>query len=212
MSVIPFYGATDPGLFAIERAAMDRAGLVTTALDGLLAEGRCLDIGAGDGTTAGCLAGDRQVTALEPAAEMIDVSARGLDWVIGDAEALPFADGSFDGVYSTWAYFFPGYQMIDIDRGLMEVQRVLRPGGVFAMVDNLGDDEFTSLSGDPASICTDIDWWLDRGFTCQVVNSHFEFESLTDARRLLGAFFGAGGAAVARMSFTFRIGLFHRSW
>jgi hypothetical protein len=52
VTVIPFYGADDPAMFAIERAAMDRDGLVVRALDGLLPRGRVLDVGAGDGFTA----------------------------------------------------------------------------------------------------------------------------------------------------------------
>jgi hypothetical protein len=33
MSIIPFYGASQPELFEIERQAMDRRGLVTAALN-----------------------------------------------------------------------------------------------------------------------------------------------------------------------------------
>jgi hypothetical protein len=47
VTVIPFYGADDPAMFAIERAAMDRDGLVVRALDELLPPGRVLDVGAG---------------------------------------------------------------------------------------------------------------------------------------------------------------------
>ena len=52
MGVIPFYGADEPELFAIERRAMDRDGLVIDALHELLPPGLVLDVGAGDGFTA----------------------------------------------------------------------------------------------------------------------------------------------------------------
>ena len=69
MPVIPFYGAEEPELFAIERLAMDRPGRVIAALDRLLpSEGLVLDVGAGDGFTASRLAAN--VVALEPAAGM----------------------------------------------------------------------------------------------------------------------------------------------
>jgi hypothetical protein len=45
VTVIPFYGADDPEMFAIERRAMDRDGLVPAALDALLPHGRVLDVG-----------------------------------------------------------------------------------------------------------------------------------------------------------------------
>ncbi len=52
MTVIPFYGADDPDMFAIERRAMDRDGLVIAALDAALPGGLVLDVGAGDGFSA----------------------------------------------------------------------------------------------------------------------------------------------------------------
>lgn len=106
MTVIPFYGADDPEMFAIERAAMDRDGLVLRALDELLPDGTVLDVGAGDGFTAERLGVRRRIVALEPSAGMI--GNRPVSWVRGVAERLPFADGTFDGAYATWAYFFRG--------------------------------------------------------------------------------------------------------
>ena len=49
--------------------------------------------------------------------------------VLGTATALPFADGSFDVVFSS----FGALQFVsDIEAALAEVARVLRPGGRFA--------------------------------------------------------------------------------
>ncbi len=114
--VIPFYGATDPELFAIERASMDRAGKVIRFLDETLPEsGLALDVGAGDGFTAEALTTpSRTVVALEPSAGMIRAE-RPLRWCRGKAQALPFADASFEGAYATWAYFFLGHH--DISAG-----------------------------------------------------------------------------------------------
>jgi len=71
VTVIPFYGADDPAMFTIERAAMDRDGLVEKALDEVLPGGRVLDVGAGDGFTAERLSASRRIVALEPSAGMI---------------------------------------------------------------------------------------------------------------------------------------------
>ena len=151
MTVIPFYGADDPAMFAIERGAMDRDGLVIRALDELLPLGRVLDVGAGDGFTAERLGAGRRIVALEPSAGMIGV--RPLVWVRGDAEHLPFAEASFDGAYATWAYFFS--RDWDPTPGIAELDRVVRSGGPVAIVDNLGGDAFAAMadadiSADPA--------------------------------------------------------------
>ena len=56
--VIPFYGAELPRLFEIERRCMDRDQVVPRFLDRILPKGRVLDIGAGNGFTAGLLASE----------------------------------------------------------------------------------------------------------------------------------------------------------
>ncbi len=48
-----------------------------------------------------------------------------VDWVAGDAEALPFEDGSFDVVVSTFGVMFAPRH----ERAARELVRVLRPGG-----------------------------------------------------------------------------------
>ena len=105
MPVIPFYGADEPELFAIERESMDRPGHVTAALNRLLPDGLVIDVGAGDGFTAARVTAT--AVAVEPATGMRRPHA-GVTFVGGEAEHLPFRANVFDGAYSTWAYFFPG--------------------------------------------------------------------------------------------------------
>ena len=58
----------------------------------------------------------------------------GLDFVQGDAENLPFPDGSFDAVINVEAaHLYPHYRQF-----LAEVLRVLRPGGHFLYADLRG--------------------------------------------------------------------------
>ncbi len=62
----------------------------------------------------------------------------GLDFVHGDAESLPFADGSFDAVINVEAsHAYPRFE-----RFLDEVARVLRPGGHFLYADFRGGEQF----------------------------------------------------------------------
>jgi ubiquinone/menaquinone biosynthesis C-methylase UbiE len=62
----------------------------------------------------------------------------GLTFVQGDAEDLPFPDGSFDAVINVEAsHIYPNF-----DRFLGEVARVLRPGGHFLYTDFRNRDAF----------------------------------------------------------------------
>ncbi|MCP4715982.1 MAG: methyltransferase domain-containing protein [Deltaproteobacteria bacterium] len=99
---------------------------------------RVLDVGMGTGNLSGRLA------ELFPAAEVygcdiadqmilyarskLRSSGRLLCCTAADAEALPFAAGSFDLVVSSFTYQW----LESWDRALAEAVRVLKPGGVFA--------------------------------------------------------------------------------
>lgn len=93
----------------------------------MLPPGVVLDLGSGTGATA---FGSRLVVDLDPVVEMLALSPV-RDRVVGVGEELPFRGGVFDGV-------FAGYVMRNlssVSRTLDEVHRVLRPGGVFVIID-----------------------------------------------------------------------------
>jgi SAM-dependent methyltransferase len=90
--------------------------------------GRVLDAGCGTGEFAERLARElgAEVVALDLSARMVALTAqRGVEAHLGDVQALPFADGEFDVVVANWLL----YHVEDLDRGLSELARVLRPGG-----------------------------------------------------------------------------------
>jgi ubiquinone/menaquinone biosynthesis C-methylase UbiE len=62
------------------------------------------------------------------------VRAAGLpiECVLGDIEALPFDDCSFDLVLANWVL----YHVPDLDRAIAELRRVLRPGGTLLAATN----------------------------------------------------------------------------
>jgi len=93
-----------------------------------LPEGRILDLGSGTGAAADVF-GDREVVALDPVPEMMALNPI-VKRVVAFGEALPFGDGSFDGVFS--AYVFRN--LVSIPVTLEEVSRVLRPGGVLVII------------------------------------------------------------------------------
>lgn len=96
---------------------------------------RVLDVATGTGDLAFTLAGqapEAEVTGVDFAEPMLArARAKGdgrrsrVRFEVGDGTALRFADGSFDAV--TIAYGLRNFS--DIDAGLREFLRVLRPGG-----------------------------------------------------------------------------------
>jgi demethylmenaquinone methyltransferase/2-methoxy-6-polyprenyl-1,4-benzoquinol methylase len=96
---------------------------------------RVLDVccGTGDVAVAALRAGGR-VTGLDFSEPMLERARRksaGVEWVQGDALALPFADGSFDSATAG----FGVRNLDDLERGLAELRRVLRTGGRVAILE-----------------------------------------------------------------------------
>ena len=95
--------------------------------------GRLLDVATGTGDLAIALAngGARQVIGLDFAAPMIERAeakrhGRGdLQFLIGDAMALPFENGAFDGCTVSFGL----RNMPDYLAALTEMGRVIKPGG-----------------------------------------------------------------------------------
>jgi demethylmenaquinone methyltransferase/2-methoxy-6-polyprenyl-1,4-benzoquinol methylase len=93
----------------------------------MLSPGRILDLGCGTGATD--FAG-RPVVGLDPVVEMLTLSPV-LDRVVGVGEALPFATGSFDGVFSGYVF----RNLASVGETLSEVARVLKPGSAAVVID-----------------------------------------------------------------------------
>ncbi|HUQ41758.1 MAG TPA: class I SAM-dependent methyltransferase [Candidatus Limnocylindrales bacterium] len=94
-------------------------------------------LAVGADATAGMLEGARTLMARE--------NITNVTLVVTAAEALPFLDGSFDGVTCRLA----AHHFADVPRAFSEIARVLKPGGRFVLSDNYAPD-------DP-----DLDRWIN---------------------------------------------------
>ena len=187
--VIPFYGNENVALFAIERKAMDRDGILLSWLDGHLPSGLVLDVGAGNGFTARKLTrSDRTILPIEPSPGMVGTRSD-LPFVRSVAQELPFDSDTFDSAYATWAYFFP--QMGHAEVGLAELDRVVRAGGAIFICDNAGSDEFCGLF--ERDISSNRRWWEEAGFDTTILESSFRFDSVEEAEELLGYYWSLNG-------------------
>ena len=89
--------------------------------------------GTGDLAVAALQAG-ATVTGLDFSERMLERARRKsdeIDWVQGDAEKLPFEDASFDAA----TVGFGVRNLADLERGLAELRRVMRPGGRVAILE-----------------------------------------------------------------------------
>ena len=91
--------------------------------------------GTGDLAVADLRAGAAVVTGLDFSAAMLERARRkssAVGWIEGDLLSLPFEDGTFDA--ATIGF---GVRNLagDLERGLRELHRVLRPGGRLAILE-----------------------------------------------------------------------------
>ena len=190
-----------PDVYELENLASDRAGVIDAAIDALhpLAGADLLDIGSGTGFHLSRFAArGARVVGVEPHLPLVArartrlsdavpsapaagaPSGHPASVVAGDAEALPLADGSIDVAHARWAYFFGA----GCEPGLVEVQRVLRRGGLAVVVDN---DATRSTFGswfrraypayDPAAVQR---FWDRQGFTTERLTISWTFERRAD--------------------------------
>jgi ubiquinone/menaquinone biosynthesis C-methylase UbiE len=135
---------------------------------------RVLDVATGTGNTALALAPHVSwATGLDLTEEMLAQARRvaaergveNVDWVLGDAEELPFPAASFE----IWIARAAPHHFHRLDRSLEEAFRVLKPGGKAVVIDSSGPKEArdhlhqVELRRDPSHIrMLTLEEWIDR--------------------------------------------------
>ncbi len=119
-----------------------------------------LDLGSGTGYCSEKIAAHyprARITSLDLATSMVAKSRgrfsawnrfrRGHQFVCGDAEMLPFADNSFEMIFSNLTIQW----CTDLERAFSEMKRVLKPGGVL-LYTTLGPDTLRELRASWAAV------------------------------------------------------------
>lgn len=188
-----------PELYEIENLAQDIDGEIWRVLSAAGWAGRdVVDIGCGAGFHLPRFAATaRHVTGVEPHAPLVKVARdrvagrANVDVLLGSAQRLPLPDASVDVAHARTAYFFgPG-----CEQGLAEADRVLRPGGVLAIVDL---DVRQSPYGDwmradmPKYDYYEVERFFTRmGFTQQAVRTRWRFADRASLEAVLRIEFSA---------------------
>jgi len=131
-----------------------------------------LDIGCGTGQLAARLAArvpDGRVLGVDPAEEMIKVARQRTEGMaclvfeVGQSDALPAEDNSFDMALSTISF----HHWTHPTESLREIARVLKPGGRLFILDFCRDNPLVKLD--------DWFWW-------RIQKSHFGAATSADMR------------------------------
>lgn len=122
------WGAGGEKYDQVSRGIADAIEHAVDALDPQPGE-RILDVATGTGWAARRIAARGAiVTGVDLGTEVIEAAkalGTGIDFRVGDAEALPFPDNHFDAVISTFGVMFAR----DPEAVARELARVVRPGG-----------------------------------------------------------------------------------
>ena len=117
-----------------------------------------------------------EVVAVDQSERMVELTrARGVDARVGDVQELPFEDETFDCAVAAWML----YHVPDLDRGLSELARVLRPGGRLVATTNCERNlpELWDMFGS--------DSWRQHGFNAEggesMLRPHFRTVERRDA-------------------------------
>jgi ubiquinone/menaquinone biosynthesis C-methylase UbiE len=136
---------TDPIQEGESTPANDSLSVIVAAFAPLGGK-RILDVGCGAGTLAGSLSvRGANVTGIDPNEEALSNARRAVPeatFRAAGAEAMPFADGSFDGaVFLNSLHHVPEAA---IGRALREAARVVKPAGPIVIIEPLAEGSFFS--------------------------------------------------------------------
>lgn len=134
---------------------------------------RVLEVGCGQGWASEWIKQEvgAEVVAVDQSERMVELTRRrGVDARVGDVQDLPFEDASFEAALAAWML----YHVPELDRGLSELARVLRPGGRLVAVTNAPESlhELWTLLGADRTPFLMAGFHSDNG--AEILRRHFE--------------------------------------
>jgi ubiquinone/menaquinone biosynthesis C-methylase UbiE len=164
-----------------------------------------LEFGAGTGRLTLLLAPVvKSIRAFDAAQAMLAVATDKLQrtgythWQteVADNKHLPVESASADVAIQGWSFghsvgWFPDRWQMEVGAALMEMQRILRPGGVAICLETLGTGR-TDPQPPNAEMAAYYHWLeTEQGFTRTWIRTDYQFGSLEEAQRIAGFFFGS---------------------
>lgn len=200
------YDAVAKGILEVGRAVVEAVAIRNGE--------RVLDVACGTGNAAipAALAGGR-VTGLDLTPEMFAAAERRaadagvrIDWVEGDAEALPFEDGSFDVALSTFGLMFAPRHRV----AATEMARAVRANGRIGLASWTPEGSVGGLFGvlerhlpatDPSPMLWGREGQVREYFAGTGLTLHFERRALglnpdIDVEQAAGFYLGSFGPVV----------------
>ena len=187
------------------RAAIQRhyEAPLLECLGGRHAGQRVLEVGCGRGVGTEIIFerfGARQVVAFDLDPDMVAQARQRLDsylldqlvLAVGDATAIPAADGAFDAVFD----FGIIHHVPDWRATVSEIRRVLRPGGYFYF------EEVTCRALERWTYRTFLDHPIENRFSRAEFVAELERQGITVGRNAVELFFGDFVVGVGRCAVT----------
>lgn len=178
-----------PETYEIENCAADPDGSLWAAMASVVhwTDRDVLDLGCGSGFHLPLFAATaRAVRGVEPNPDLVALASRrtrrlgNVEVIEGLAQQLPVPNASYDVVHARWAYFFgPG-----CEPGLVELERVLTPGGAALIIDN--DPTRSTFgrwfsAGYPTVDAVAVeDFWAAHGWSRERIDMGWRFDSRED--------------------------------
>lgn len=163
-----------------------------------------VELGAGTGRLTRLLAPHvRSITAYDGAQAMLDhgrplldeLGITNVDLAVADHRELPAPDGEADLVLSGWSMsYFATWQVPDwraeTRKALEQMRRVLKPGGTMLLLETLGTGSEVPII--PSPELEEFYRFLEEeeGFRRSWIRTDYRFDSVEEAERIAGYFFG----------------------